>query len=82
LNSLSGSAEPGCAADAAGAACGLGAIYPAIRYGLLTTKHPPTFRCFERPSVPGAPPVGRTRIAWYLPPATVLHRLHACQRRS
>jgi len=26
--------------------------------------------------------VGRTRIAWQLPPAAVLHPSHACQRRS
>jgi len=31
---------------------------------------------------PSASHVSRTRIAWYLPPASVLHPLHACQRRS
>jgi len=33
-------------------------------------------------SAPGAPAVGRTRIAWQLPPAVVLHAPHARQRRS
>jgi len=34
--------EPGRAVDAAGASGGLGAIYPAKRYGLLASRHPPT----------------------------------------
>jgi len=32
--------QPGRAADAAGAACGLGAIHPAIRYGLSQHRNP------------------------------------------
>jgi len=31
---------------------------------------------------PGAPVVSRTRIAWQLPRAAVLHPSDACQRRS
>jgi len=70
------------AADAAGASPGLGAIHPAKRSGLLATWQCATFRHFWRPGVPRAPAVGRTRIAWYLPRAAVLHPLDACQRRS
>jgi len=74
--------QPGCAADTAGAVRGLGAIYPAKRFGLLATPHPPTFRRSHQPTAPRAPGVGRTRIAWQLPPAAVLHPSDACQRRS
>ena len=35
-------AQPGRAADTAGAVRGLGAIYPAKRYGLLATRQPAT----------------------------------------
>jgi len=81
-NPVKRASEPGRAADAAGAARGLGAIYPAKRYGLLATHHPPTFNRFCHPNAPGASRVGRTRIAWHLPPAAVLHTSDACQRRS
>jgi len=74
--------EPGRAADAAGAARGLGAIYPPMRYGLLTTQHPLTFRPSRQCNVLVAPAVGRTHIAWQLPLTRVLHPLHARQRRS
>ena len=74
--------EPGRAADAAGASPGLGAIHPAKRSGLLATRSPPTFNRFCHPNAPGAPLVGRTRIAWQLPRALVLHPAHARQRRS
>ena len=75
-------AQPGRAADAAGASPGLGAIHPAKRSGLWTTRQSPTSRHFLRPSTPGPPAVGRTRIAWQLPLSHVLHAPHACQRRS
>jgi len=42
-------AEPGRAADTAGAVRGLGAIHPAHCYGLLTTRHPATFSRFWSP---------------------------------
>jgi len=74
--------EPGRAADAAGAASGLGAIYPAKRYGLLATQKCATFRHCWRPSVLPTPQVGRTHVAWQLPPAAVLHPSDARQRRS
>jgi len=74
--------EPGRAADTAGAVRGLGAIYPAKRSGLLATQLCATVRRSKQPKAPGAPGVGRTRIAWQLPPAAVLHRSHARQRRS
>jgi len=74
--------QPRCAADTAGAVGGLGAIYPAKRAGLLVSQHPPTFSLLQLPNAPGAPGVGRTRIAWQLPPAIVLHPPDACQRRS
>jgi len=74
--------EPGRAADAAGASPGLGAIYPAKRYGLLTTQQCATFRRCWHLNIRGAPMVGRTRIAWHLPRAAVLHPAHARQRRS
>jgi len=61
---------------------GLGAIHPAKRSDLLLTRHPPTFSRAWRPAAPGDPRVGRTRIAWQLPLACVLHDLHARQRRS
>jgi len=53
-----------------------------IRYGLLVTRQPATFRRAQRPNTRGAPAVSRTRIAWQLPPAAVLHPPHGCQRRS
>jgi len=85
--SISGSlivaaAEPGRAADAAGAARGLGAIYPPKCYGLLATRRRATSSRLRQPEVPGAPQVGRTHIAWHLSRAAVLHPSHACQRRS
>jgi len=55
------------AADAAGAAPGLGAIHPAKRAGLLATSQPATFSDCGQPKTCGDPAVGRTRIAWYLP---------------
>ena len=55
-------AEPGRAADAAGASPGLGAIYPAKRAGLLATRQYATFRRWWRPKTPGAPGVDRTAI--------------------
>jgi len=64
LNEFDDAPEPRRAADTAGAVCGLGAIHPAMRYGLLTTKQPATFSHFLRPKMPGAPAVSRTRIAW------------------
>ena len=57
-------AQPGRAADAAGAARGLGAIYPAKCYGLLATQHPPIFSLSRRTKILGPSTVGRTRIAW------------------
>jgi len=36
----------------------------------------------NHPNAPGAPAVGRTRIAWQLPLPHVLHPSHARQRRS
>jgi len=75
-------AQPRCAADAAGAARGLGAIYPAKRFGLLVTRQRATSRSSRYPDAPHAPGVGRTRIAWQLPPAVVLHPPDARQRRS
>jgi len=74
--------EPGRAADAAGASGGLGAIHPAIRYGLLTARQCATPSRFQQRNALGAPRVGRTHIAWHLPRAVVLHASHACQRRS
>jgi len=62
--------------------CGLGAIHPAKRYGLLATRQPPTFKRVWRPTPPAAPKVGRTRIAWQLPLPGVLHAPDARQRRS
>jgi len=41
--------EPGRAADTAGAVRGLGAIYPAKRYGLLATQQPAPFSRSWRP---------------------------------
>jgi len=74
--------EPRCAADAAGAVGGLGAIYPAKRFGLMATRQSATFRRSWQPKMCGAPGVGRTRIAWQLPLPVVLHPPGACQRRS
>jgi len=74
--------EPGRAADTAGAVRGLGAIYPAKRYGLLATRQCATFSRCIHPAAPGAPEVGRTHIAWQLPLLAVLHPSDACQRRS
>ena len=74
--------QPGRAADAAGAAHGLGAIHPAKRYGLLATRQRATFSLSRRTKTLGALAVGRTRIAWHLPPAVVLHAPDARQRRS
>jgi len=74
--------EPGRAADAAGAAPGLGAIHPAMRYGLLATRQRATSRGLWQSIAPGASTVSRTHIAWYLPRAGVLHPSDACQRRS
>jgi len=62
--------------------CGLGAIHPAKRSGLLAIRQPPTFRQLWRPATPPAPQGGRTRIAWHLPRAAVLHPPDARQRRS
>jgi len=75
-------AEPGRAADTAGAVRGLGAIHPPKRFGLLVTRQRATSRRWRYPNAPRAPGVGRTRIAWQLPRAAVLHASDARQRRS
>jgi len=82
VSNFEDTAQPRCAADTAGAVGGLGAIYPAKRFGLLATRQPATFRRAGQLAAPHAPGVGRTRIAWQLPPACVLHPAHTCQRRS
>jgi len=79
---LDSAPEPRCAADTAGAVGGLGAIHPAKRSGLLASTQCATFRRWWQPKTLGAPRVGRTRIAWQLPPPVVLHPSHARQRRS
>jgi len=66
-------AQPRCAADTAGAAGGLGAIYPAKRFGLLVTRQSATFSRAWRLAAPRTPQVGCTRIAWQLPLLGVLH---------
>jgi len=43
-----GAPEPGCAADTAGAARGLGAIYPAKRYGFAPHRQPATSTGFSQ----------------------------------
>jgi len=53
-----------------------------MRSVLLAPRHPPTFRRARQPKGAGAPQGGRTRIAWQLPRAAVLHPAHARQRRS
>jgi len=80
--SNNGAPEPGRAADAAGAARGLGAIHPAKRYGFTLPQKPATFTHVWYHEDLGARVVSRTRIAWYLPLLHVLHFSHACQRRS
>jgi len=75
-------AEPGRAADTAGASLGWARSTRPMRYGLLATRQRATFRRIQRANAPRAPAVGRTRIAWHLPPACVLHAAHACQRGS
>ena len=70
------------ATDTAGAVGGLGAIHPPHCYGLLATTQPATSIRPVPGVVSGAPVVSRTRIAWQLPRAAVLHPPDARQRRS
>jgi len=53
-----------------------------MRYGLLATQKCATSTRFRRPQMLGVLSVGRTHIAWQLPPADVLHASDARQRRS